>query len=137
MKQLLIGTLLLIAALVTGCDLFSSQPSDQAPQDSPNSSEVNQVNATLPLPASTCQSRLGGKVSNSASVKPPENVAVEIAVGGKTLRAKTDKNGLYGFAGLCAGQYAVSITPPGGARKPDISKVSIDGANPAKLDLKY
>jgi hypothetical protein len=135
MKQLLIGTLLLIAALVTACDLLSSQQGDQPSADSPSSSEASP--GTAPLLPSTCQSRLGGKVSNSASVRPPENVAVEIASSGKTLRAKTDKNGLYGFAGLCAGQYAVSITPPGGARKPDVSKVSIDGASPAKLDLKY
>ncbi len=137
MKQLLIGMLLLIAVLATGCDLFSSQPSDQAPPDSPQSSKVSPGQATLPLPASTCQSRLGGKVTSSTDKRPPPNVLIEIAASNKKLQVKTDNNGLYGFAGLCAGQYSVSITPPGGARKADVSKVSIDGSNPAKLDLKY
>ncbi len=136
MKQLLIGMLLLIAVLSTGCDLFSSQPSDQ-PQDSGSPPKADQAKATLPVPAGTCQSRLGGKITSTASKKPPVSVVVEIASSNKKLQAKTDANGMYGFAGLCAGQYAVSITPPGGARKPDVSRVSVDGSNAAKLDLSF
>jgi hypothetical protein len=136
MKQLLIGLLLLIAVISTGCDLFSSQPSDQA-RDSGRPAKVDQVPATLALPAGACQSRLGGKLSSNTGKQQPVNVVVEIVSGNKKLQAKTDKNGLYGFAGLCAGQYAVSITPPGGARKSDVSRIALDGSNPAKLDLSY
>lgn len=137
MKQLLIGMLLLIAVLSTGCELFSSQPSDQAPEKSGNPSKAEQGKATLPLPASTCQSRIAGKITTSKSKQAPVGVLIEIVAGTKKLQAKTDANGLYGFAGLCAGQYSVSITPPGGARKADVTQVSLDGANLAKLDLNY
>ncbi len=136
MKRLLIGTLLLVAVLSTGCNLFSSQPSEQAQEPTPPPG-ASPAKATLALPASTCQSRLDGSITNKASKLPPANVLVEIASGDKKLQAKTDKNGLYGFAGLCAGQYAVSMTPPGGNRKADVSKVSLDGANASKLDLNY
>jgi hypothetical protein len=136
MKRLLIGTLLLVAVLSAGCALLSSQPSEQVQEPTP-APRGSPVKATLALPASTCQSRLDGRITNNASKLPPTNVLVEIASGDKKLQTKTDQNGLYGFAGLCAGQYAVSITPPGGNRKADVSKVSLDGANAAKQDLKY
>jgi hypothetical protein len=135
MKRLLIGTLLLVAVLSTGCDLFSSQSGDQA-QPAP-AAKKSPVNPTLALPANTCQSRLDGRITNNASKLPPADVVVEVASGDKKLQTKTDKNGMYGFAGLCAGQYAVSITPPNGSRKADVSKVSLDGTKPTKLDLAY
>ncbi len=137
MKQLLIGTLLLIALVSTGCDLFSSQSGAQAPQGARRPAKADQTQATLALPAGTCQSSLGGTLTSKTGKQPPANVLVEIASSNKKLQTKTDKNGMYGFAGLCAGQYALSITPPGGARKADVSRISIDGSNPAKLDLSF
>jgi hypothetical protein len=137
MKSLLIGALLLVAMLSAGCDLFSSRPGEEKAQEPTSALKTNPVKATLALPASTCASRLGGRITNKASLKLPENVVVEIAGNGKKYEAKTDPNGLYGFAGLCAGQYAVSFTPPGGSRKADVSRVTLDGANASKLDLTY
>ncbi len=138
MKSVLIGALLLVAILSTGCDLFSSQPREQEKAPEPTSAlSTGSAKATLALPASTCASRLGGRITNKASLKPPENAVVEIAGSGKKYEAKTDANGLYGFAGLCAGQYTVSFTPPGGSRQADVSRVTLDGANASKLDLTY
>ncbi len=137
MKSVLIGALLLVAMLSTGCDLFSSQSREEKVQEPTSARPTGAAKATLALPASTCASRLGGRITNKASVKLPENVVVEIAGNGKKYEAKTDQNGLYGFAGLCAGEYAVSFTPPGGSRQADVSRVKLDGANASKLDLTY
>ncbi len=143
MKHLLIGMLVLIAVTSTGCSLFSSQPSEP-PADVPASEPVYQpaqpavpVSATLPRPLAKCQSSLGGKITDNATQKSPANISVEIASGTKKFQTKTDANGLYGFAGLCAGQYEVSITPPGRGALANVSRVTLDGANPGRLDLTY
>lgn len=65
----------------------------------------------------------------------PPDVVVEIKAGSKTIKTVTDANGLYGFAGLCAGEYAMTITPPGGKPIVNPNRVALDGSNPVKVDL--
>lgn len=133
MNRILIGLVLLaLAAFATACSLFSSEVGQKPPAVSRPTPQV-----TLPLPVGGCQSRLGGRVTNVKTRQSPAEVVVEVASSGKTLRTKTDPNGLYGFAGLCAGQYALSVTPPGGKAITNVGQVNLDGAGPAKLDVSF
>ncbi|MBI4790157.1 MAG: carboxypeptidase regulatory-like domain-containing protein [Chloroflexi bacterium] len=134
MKRLLfVVVLLLVALLSVACDAFSpAPPADQSP---PPAGPTGQ--SSLPVPVGNCQSRLWGKVTNAATGQSPANVAIEVVSGGKTFKTVTDPNGLYGFAGLCAGEYAMTLTPPGGKGIPNPNKVTLDGAQPIKVDLTY
>jgi len=138
-RTAIILALLLVAVLAVGCDAFSSaQPSDQ-PQPPPAgaNSPAPSGQATLPVPAGACQSRLWGKVTNATTGKTTANVAVEVTSSGKTFKTVTDANGLYGFAGLCAGDYAMSLTPPGGKPIPNPNPVKLDGKQVQQVDLPY
>ncbi len=145
MKQLaLVVALLAVAVLLVACDLFSSPPPADLPPSNPPVSNPPAAGspaasnpATLPAPVGACQSRLWGKVTNSANGQSPANVTVEITLGSQSFKTASDNNGLYGFAGLCAGQYAISVTPPGGKAVPIANKATLDGAQPVKLDLSY
>ncbi len=127
MKWISLALALLTLAGLTACDLFASE-APQAPV-APAS--------TLPRPVGNCQSRLGGSVTNTATKQSPADVTVELASGSKTIKTRTDANGLYGFAGLCAGRYTVSITPPGGKVISNVAQVSLDGSGAAKHDLTF
>ncbi len=144
----LVGVLL-VALLATACDLIPGfgNSSEQPPASNPPSANppapTSAANppaagqATLPVPAGGCQSRLWGKVTNTANGQSPANVSIEVASSGKSYKTVTDPNGLYGFAGLCAGDYALSLTPPGGKPIANPNPVKLDGTQPVKVDLNY
>lgn len=87
--------------------------------------------------AGNCQSKIMGKVldPNGSIVK---GASVEIkgdAIKGAAPQAVTDANGLYGFAGLCAGTYAFTVGAPGKAAQALNVTAKVDGANSGKVDL--
>jgi hypothetical protein len=49
----------------------------------------------------------------------------------------SDANGLYGFAGLCAGKYTITVVPPSSATAGESQIVTVDGSNMVKLDLTF
>ncbi len=127
MKRLMLAMVVLaFAALAAACNAFSSAPT---PTKAPA--------VTLPAPVGACNARLSGKLTNTATNKMTPNAAIEISTAGKTIKTLTDPNGLYGFAGLCAGEYAVKFTPPGAQAIAHPDKVNLDGTKPVKLDLSY
>lgn len=143
-RTALLLALLSIAVLATGCGIFeaifppsSSDQSLPSPSGQPASKPPAAGQATLPAPASACQSRLWGKVTNTANGQSPANVSIEVVSAGKSFKTVTDSNGLYGFAGLCSGDYALSITPPGGKAIPNPNSIKLDGTQPVKVDLSY
>jgi len=137
MKRVLFAlSLFVLAALLTACELF---PSEQPPEEfqpaaasTPTPSQPN----TPPVPTGACRARLWGKVTNATTGQAAANVTVEIA--GGTLKGKTitDANGLYGFDGLCAGEYTLTITPPNGKPQPG-PKATTDGTKQVKVDLSF
>jgi hypothetical protein len=129
--------LLVVAVLAAACDTFLSPQPSNSPQAPVANTLAAPGQATLPVPVGACQSRLWGKVTNAATGKSPANVAVEISSSGKTFKTVTDANGLYGFAGLCAGEYAMSLTPPGGKPIPNPNPVKLDGKQVQQVDLPY
>ncbi len=110
--------------------MFSSAPPEEQTPGEPT------VQPTLPAPVGACQAKLTGKVTNTTTGQSPANVVVEITSAGKTIKTITDPNGLYGFAGLCAGDYAVNVTPPNGKAQPG-PQVPLDGAKAVKQDLTF
>ncbi len=148
----LLVCILLVALLATGCDLIPGFGPSEPPQGNPPSGNPPSANppsgnppanppaagqATLPAPASGCQSRLWGKVTNTANGQSPANVSIEVVSGGRSFKTITDSNGLYGFAGLCSGEYALSLTPPGGKPIQNPNTIKLDGTQPVKVDLNY
>ena len=130
--------LLLLAVLIAGCSDSSAVTPDQPPPDQPPAVQPTAAAAgTLPAPVGNCQSRLTGKVVNTSNNQSPPNVSIEIASGNTKAKTVTDNNGLYGFFGLCAGEYTVSITPPNAKAAQPGPKVSLDGAKQVKFDLSY
>ncbi len=93
MKQLSVAALTLIAMLLLACDLLSSQVSKPQPIPVQAVSPAQLPTATLPLPAATCQSRLGGKVTQNATKQSRPGATVEISGAGKTFQTQTDANG--------------------------------------------
>ncbi len=145
---ILLVCVLLIALLATGCDLIpgfgnseptpaSNPPAAKPPAATPPANPPAAGQATLPAPAGGCQSRLWGKVTNTANGQSPANVSIEVVSGGQSFKTVTDANGLYGFAGLCAGDYTLSLTPPGGKVIPNPNPIKLDGTQPVKVDLNY
>jgi hypothetical protein len=65
------------------------------------------------------------------------NVTVEIKGEGWSAKTPSDANGLYGFAGLCAGKYTLTVVPPSGATAGESQTVTVDGSNAVKLDLGF
>lgn len=137
-RTLLARLLFLVTSLLllSACDAFSSR---QAPSNPPVPAAVTPAFAAqpTPLPQGACQARLFGKVTNSSNNQSPANALVQIASSGKTLQTVTDQNGLYGFAGLCAGEYAMTLTPPGGKPIANPNKVSLSSSTALKVDLPY
>ncbi len=133
--------LAVLALLSTACNAFSSADAPAAPALLPTIPSAGQAPALQPTSApvqpAACRSRLWGKVTNVATGEAPPNVAVEVSVGARTFKTVTDANGLYGFAGLCAGQYAMTIAPPGAKPIVDPNRVALDGSNPVRVDLPY
>jgi len=137
---LLIFIGLLVVAVAIGLIVFiSAQPTDQGAPPAPQAENTPVPSqATLPVPVGACQSRLVGKITNSATGQATANVIVNIEGGPSTAQTKTDTNGLYGFAGLCAGKYTLTITPPGGKPAANPNPVTLDGSNAmTKVDLAF
>jgi hypothetical protein len=141
MKRLSILVLMLVVvALLMGCQSFSSADPTQAPPPPASSSQPAATKPagtgpTIPPAAGKCQSRLWGKVTaaTGGAIKP--NTTIDIASGTFKAKTQTDANGLYGFAGLCSGDYTLSATPQGGAAQAWPNKIPVDGANEVKLDV--
>ena len=136
-RTAMILALFAVVALAAACDVFSSSSGEAPVAPAAITSTPAPGQATLPAPAGACQSRLWGKITNATTGQAPANVAVEINDGGHKFKTVTDANGLYGFAGLCAGEYAMSITPPGGKALANPNKVTLDGKQATKVDLSY
>lgn len=95
------------------------------------------LTAPASLRLGACQSRLFGKVINATTHQSPPNVTIEITAGSLKAKTVTDANGLYGFAGLCAGNYNMAITLPGGKPMVASSPITLDGTEPVKQDLSF
>ena len=79
---------------------------------------------------------LWGKVTSDKGQSGP-NIAVDITNGSFKAKTVTDANGLYGFAGLCAGEYTFNVTPPNGKAQPAGNKTPLEGGKQIKVDLVY
>ncbi len=130
-RQTLVLVVLVLAVLASGCDAFSSAP-PPAPPAPPGTGS-----GSAPAPAPVCNSRLWGKMTNTTTKTSPGNAAIQISSGTKTVKTITDPNGLYGFAGLCAGEYTITFTPPGAKEIVHPDKIKIDGQQPIKVDLNF
>jgi hypothetical protein len=140
MVFLLLFIMLLVVAAVVGLAVFlSSQSSNQGlPQPTLAEGTPATSKTALPVPVGACQTRLQGKITNSTTGQATANVIVSIQSGSSKAETRTDNNGLYGFAGLCAGKYTVTITPPGGKAIADPNPVTLDGSNTTvKVDVPY
>ncbi len=131
-RVLFVLTLLIVATAAAGCSLLSSDlPQDQNP---PTQNPVNPAprpSGNVPAPAGACQARLWGKVTN-AQGQSGAKIVVDIANGSFKAKTETDANGLYGFAGLCAGEYSFNVTPPNGKAQPTGSPTKLDGSTQVK-----
>ena len=128
MKQILTLGLLLV---LTGC---GGQPIFNTPPAVGTFGPAN-VSTSVPItPASKCQSRLIGRVTD-ANDRVIKDALVDIVSGSISARATSDENGQYGFAGLCAGAFRVSVTVPGQQTKSLADTVVVDGANMIKYDI--
>ncbi len=88
-------------------------------------------------PVGNCQSRLLGRVVDPSG-KLVKGATIELrgnALKSTPPKAVSDDNGLYGFAGLCAGSYSFTVTPPGKQAQALAVTISVDGANTGKADL--
>ncbi len=145
MKKFL-SLLLILLMLATGC-ATTIEPTSQPVNNPPTAVPVNpnvQVapssgNTPTPLPpppaaTNKCQSKLTGRIydAKGALVK---GATVEIKSGNLTAKTLSDDNGLYGFAGLCAGTYAFSAQLPGQAPKALATRATVSGGDSIKADL--
>jgi hypothetical protein len=138
MKRILLALFLFtLATLVVACDAQPSEQPTQQPQGSaPSATTPSQPNNPASVPQSVCRSRVWGKVTNATTGQAPANVTVEIAGGALNGKTITDANGLYGYDGLCAGDYTLTITPPNGKPQPG-PKVTTDGTKQVKVDMSF
>jgi len=130
---LALGILLFASLAAAGC---GSTPAPSAPL--PAAPTVAAPTAPTPAvqpPAGGCQSRIWGSVSAGGAGEA--NVTVEIKGEGWSAKTPSDANGLYGFAGLCAGKYTLTVMPPSGATAGESQTVTVDGSNAVKLDLVF
>ncbi len=131
-RALLVLILVTTGLLAAGCDAFSSSRSSNQP--APGANPVPKANAT---PSGPCNSRLGGKITNAATSQGTANAAVEVKSTSKSMKTITDSNGLYAFAGLCAGEYAMTVTPPGAKSVQNPNRVKLNGTEAVKVDFPY
>ncbi len=128
--------------LVTGC---ASTIEPTAAPVQPNAAATNPgvapaaaASPTVQLrPTGNCQSRITGHVLNATGTII-KGATIELrgnAIKGTPPKAVTDDNGLYGFAGLCAGTYTFTVTAPGQRAVSPAQNASVDGANSVRADL--
>ncbi len=128
--------------LISGC-ASTIEPTAIPVQSNPNATNapVAPLAANTPSPqlrpSGNCQSRLLGKVvgANGALIKGATIELRGSALKGTPPKAVSDDNGLYGFAGLCAGSYTFIVTAPGKRAETLDVTANVDGASAAKADL--
>lgn len=126
---------LVLLLLATGC-VTTIQPT--AIPVGPNVTVAPQAQNTAanqqPAAPSSCQSKLLGRLAdaNGAVIK---GAVVQVSSGKFNAKTLSDDNGLYGFAGLCAGTYAFAVTVPGKSPKALSTTSTLDGANTVRTDL--
>src|SRR5512140_1363092 len=137
-----ISSLLILGLLLAGC-ASTFEPTAIPVQSNPAATNpavapLAVATPTVPLrPVGNCQSRLMGRVLDSSG-KLIKGATIDLrgsAIKGTPPRAVSDDNGLYGFAGLCAGSYTFAVTAPGKQAEALAVTISIDGANTGKADL--
>ena len=126
-----LGILLFAVLAAAGCG-STSTPAAPLPAAPTAAAPAAPTPAVQP-PACGCQSRIWGSVSAGGAGEA--NVTVEIKGEGWSAKTPSDANGLYGFAGLCAGKYTLTVVPPSGATAGEGQTVTVDGSNAVKLDL--
>lgn len=132
---------LILLLFATGC-VTTIEPTAVRPSNNPtaipanpNSTVSSQNQATgVPPAQGKCQSKMSGRVldANGALAKGAVIAIKSASFSGKTL---SDDNGLYGFAGLCAGGYGFIVTLTGKSPKAIATTVTLDGANTVRTDL--
>ena len=128
-----LGILLFAGLVAAGCG-STSTPSAPLPA-APTSAAPAAPTPAIQPPAGGCQSRIWGSVSAGGTGEA--NVTVEIKGEGWSAKTPSDANGLYGFAGLCAGKYTLTVVPPSGATAGEGQTVTVYGSNTVKLDLVF
>jgi hypothetical protein len=131
---ILLGLLLSGTLAVAGCGPIAT-PSALPTSVAPTAAAPTAPTPAIQPPSGGCQSRIWGGVSAGGAGEP--NVAVEIKGEGWSAKTFSDANGLYGFAGLCAGKYTITVVPPSGATAGESQTVTVDGSNTVKLDLVF
>ena len=140
----LIFLLIALLLLVTGCaTTIDSTPAPNA-NANPNATAMPIAPAAVaPSPTvvlratGNCQSRISGRVLDPSG-KPVKAATVQLrasVIKGTPPRTVSDDNGLYGFAGLCAGSYGFTVAMPGKQAQPVTPTANVDGANATRLDL--
>ncbi len=126
--------LLVILILAVGCTA-TVEPTAEPVNPNVKVSPPSQATPTPP-PASTsnCQSKLTGRVYDAKGALA-KGAVIEIKSGSFTGKTLSDDNGLYGFAGLCAGTYNFTVQLAGQAAKPLSSTATVNGGDSAKVDL--
>jgi hypothetical protein len=139
-RRVFIVFAMLIGAMACAACAGSSNPITPAPvggggtipagSASPLATQAGGQN--LP-PVSGCQARLWGKILD-AKGQPIVKVTVLIH-GSKEAKTFTDPSGFYGFAGLCAGDYTLSVLQPDGSSQDFPDNIKLGGSQDLKRDL--
>jgi hypothetical protein len=125
---------LLLLLLVAGC-VTTIEPTTVPSSPNPNvNPQVQTTNVPQAGSQGKCQSKLLGRVVDANGVLA-KGAVIEIKNSSFNAKTLTDDNGLYGFAGLCAGGYGFTVTLPGQSAKALATSAAVDGANTVKTDL--
>ncbi len=135
---------ILAVLLLAGC-ASTIEPTAMPVQSNPQPASTNPAVAPRAVtsqtvqahPVGNCQSRILGRILDTSG-KLIKGATIDLrgnAIKGTPPRAVSDDNGLYGFAGLCAGSYSFTVTAPGKAAEALSTTVAVDGANTGKADL--
>lgn len=125
----------ILLLMATGC-VTTIQPT--AVPVSPNATTLAPQSQSTPNPQppaqGSCQSKLLGRLAdaNGGVIK---GAVVQVNSGNFSAKTLSDDNGLFGFAGLCAGTYAFTVTVPGKSPKALAATSTLDGANTVRTDL--
>jgi len=135
--------ILLLLLLSTGC-VTTIEPTAVPPNTNPTAIPVNpsstvsaqgQATAVPPAPSTgKCQSKLSGRVTDAAGTLA-KGAVIDVKSGSFTAKTLSDDNGLYGFAGLCAGNYGFTVTLTGQPAKALTTTAKLDGSNTLRTDL--
>jgi Carboxypeptidase regulatory-like domain len=130
--------ILVLFLLATGCvttiQPTTSPPSTSPPGINPTAVQVQSANTPQAPSQATCQSKLLGRVVDAKGALA-KGAVIDIKSGSFTAKTLSDDNGLYGFAGLCAGGYGFTVTLSGQSPKALSATATLDGANTVRTDL--